>query len=66
MTNTAAVYRKKYISRKDPEIAICRQFLVPETAPFWRFQAPESRTRNHQNGTVSGAISGAINCQKRF
>jgi hypothetical protein len=62
--------RKTYISRKDPEIAIYWQFLVPETVPFWRFLAPESGTRNHQNGAVSGAInckemaiSGAINCQ---
>jgi hypothetical protein len=48
------------ILRKDPEIAICRQFLVPETSPFWRFMAPESGTRNHQNGAVSGAIIARI------
>ena len=56
---------------KDPEIAICRQFLAPETGPFWRFLEPESGTINQQNGSVSLPInrremdiSGAINCQK--
>jgi hypothetical protein len=65
------VNKKTDILRKDPEIAICRQFLVQETEPFWRFLAQESGTRNHQNGAVYGdincqemAISGAVNCQK--
>jgi hypothetical protein len=49
--------RKRDILRKDPEIAKCWQFLVPETVPFWQFLAPESVTRNHQNGVVSVAIN---------
>jgi hypothetical protein len=64
--------RKTDILRKETEIAICRQFLVPETAPFWQFLAPKTRNQKspewctfwrHKLPKRFLFISGAINCQ---